>query len=56
MNADSDGRPQPVWSRTQLAGGRRHRLTFNGTIIETGIDSDRIAMTRARAEESSKAD
>ncbi len=27
------------------------RLTFNGTIIETGTDSYRFAGTRARAEE-----
>ena len=27
------------------------RLTFNGTIIETGTDSYRLASTRARAEE-----
>ncbi|WP_329215555.1 hypothetical protein OG257_00615 [Streptomyces sp. NBC_00683] len=26
------------------------RLTFNGTIIETGTDSCRLASTRARAE------
>lgn len=31
------------------------RLTFNGTIIETGSDSYRLASTRARAEEPSKA-
>ena len=31
------------------------RLTFNGTIIETGTDSYRLASTRARAEEPSKA-
>ncbi len=28
-----------------------HRLTFNGTTIETGTDSYRLASTRARAEE-----
>jgi hypothetical protein len=27
------------------------RLTFNGTIIETGIDSDRPARSRAKAEQ-----
>jgi transposase len=27
------------------------RLTFNGTIIETGTDSYRLATTRARAEQ-----
>lgn len=27
------------------------RLTFNGTIIETGTDSYRLASTRARVEE-----
>jgi hypothetical protein len=27
------------------------RLTFNGTIIETGIDSDRPAHSRAKAEQ-----
>lgn len=31
------------------------RLTFNGTIIETGTDSYRLAFTRARAEETTKA-
>ncbi|PWI05918.1 AAA family ATPase [Streptomyces sp. NWU339] len=31
------------------------RLTFNGTIIETGTDSYRLASTRARAEEPAKA-
>ncbi len=30
-------------------------LTFNGTIIETGTDSYRLASTRARAEELAKA-
>jgi hypothetical protein len=30
------------------------RLTFNGTIIETGTDSYRLASTRARAEETAK--
>lgn len=30
------------------------RLTFNGTIIETGTDSYRLASTRARVEEPSK--
>jgi hypothetical protein len=32
-----------------------YRLTFNGTIIETGTDSYRLASTRARAEEHAKA-
>lgn len=31
------------------------RLTFNGTIIETGTDSYRRASTRARAEEPAQA-
>jgi hypothetical protein len=31
------------------------RLTFNGTIIETGTNSYRLATTRARAEEPAKA-
>ena len=31
------------------------RLTFNGTIIETGTDSYRLASTRARTEEPAKA-
>ncbi|MFD4689007.1 hypothetical protein [Streptomyces sp. NPDC058463] len=31
------------------------RLTFNGTIIETGTASYRLASTRARAEEPAKA-
>lgn len=30
-------------------------LTFNGTIIETGTDSNRLASTRARAEGPAKA-
>ncbi|MGY3340931.1 hypothetical protein ACVW0K_007030 [Streptomyces filamentosus] len=32
-----------------------YRLTFNGTIIETGTDSCRLASTRARGEEPAKA-
>jgi hypothetical protein len=32
------------------------RLTFNGTIIETGTDSYRLATTRARAERFEPAD
>ncbi|QDL75106.1 ATPase [Streptomyces malaysiensis subsp. malaysiensis] len=31
------------------------RLTFNGTIIETGTDSYRLASTRARTEQPAKA-
>lgn len=31
------------------------RLTFNGTIIETGTDSHRLASTRARAEQAAAA-
>ncbi len=55
--------PSPPTSRS-AAGPRRSptpcaaivdRLTFNGTIIETGTDSYRLAGTRARAEEAAKA-
>ncbi|MYX56999.1 ATPase [Streptomyces sp. SID8382] len=31
------------------------RLTFNGTIIETGTDSYRLASTRARTEQPAEA-
>jgi hypothetical protein len=35
--------------RTGKSGVSVDRLTFNGTIIETGTDSYRLAQTRARA-------
>ncbi|GAA3504065.1 hypothetical protein GCM10019016_111780 [Streptomyces prasinosporus] len=47
------------WTKTftdlRLCAAIVDRLTFNGTIIETGTDSFRLASTRARAEEPSKA-
>ena len=43
------------WTKTftdpRLCTAIVDRLTFNGTIIETGTDSYRLASTRARAEE-----
>nr|WSW49213.1 ATP-binding protein [Streptomyces sp. NBC_01001] len=43
------------WTKTftdpRLCAAIVDRLTFNGTIIETGTDSYRLASTRARAEE-----
>lgn len=51
--------PAPVsWTKTftdpRLCAAIVDRLTFNGTIIETGTDSYRLATTRARAEDSAK--
>ncbi len=47
------------WTKTftglRLCAAIVDRLTFNGTIIETGTDSYRLAGTRARAEEPVKA-
>jgi DNA replication protein DnaC len=47
------------WTKTftdsRLCAAIVDRLTFNGTIIETGTDSYRLATTRARAEEQAKA-
>ena len=47
------------WTKTftdpRLCAAIVDRLTFNGTIIETGTDSYRLASTRARAEESARA-
>ncbi|MEV8393461.1 MULTISPECIES: ATP-binding protein [unclassified Streptomyces] len=47
------------WTKTftdpRLCAAIVDRLTFNGTIIETGTDSYRLASTRARAEETVKA-
>ena len=47
------------WTKTftdpRLCAAIVDRLTFNGTIIETGTDSYRLASTRARAEEPVKA-
>lgn len=43
------------WTKTftdpRLCAAIVDRLTFNGTIIETGTDSYRLASTRARAEQ-----
>ena len=43
------------WTKTftdpRLCTAIADRLTFNGTIIETGTDSYRLASTRARVEE-----
>ncbi|MEU8837386.1 hypothetical protein AB0C64_44290, partial [Streptomyces sp900116325] len=39
---------------TRLCAAIVDRLTFNGTIVETGTDSYRLASTRARAEEPPK--
>jgi hypothetical protein len=45
-------RPRPpAGSDPRLCAAIVDRLTFNGTIIETGTDSYRLASTRARAEE-----
>lgn len=48
------------WTKTftdpRLCAAIVGRLTFNGTIIETGTDSYRPASTRARAQEPSKAE
>lgn len=41
--------------RPRLCAAIVDRLTFNGTIIETGTDSYRLASTRAKAEEPAKA-
>ena len=42
------------WTKTftdpRLCAAIVDRLTFNGTIIETGTDSYRLASTRARTE------
>jgi hypothetical protein len=47
------------WTKTftdpRLCAAIVDRLTFNGTIIETGTDSYRLASTRARAEAPAKA-
>ncbi|GAA3043985.1 hypothetical protein GCM10017562_01020 [Streptomyces roseofulvus] len=49
--------PRPTvggWTKTftdpRLCAAIVDRLTFNGTIIETGTDSYRLASTRARTE------
>nr|WP_236679862.1 ATP-binding protein [Streptomyces sp. 9-7] len=46
------------WTKTftdpRLCAAIVDRLTFNGTVIETGTDSYRLASTRARAEEPAK--
>ncbi|WP_030615227.1 IS21-like element helper ATPase IstB [Streptomyces achromogenes] len=48
------------WTKTftdpRLCAAIVDRLTFNGTIIETGTDSYRLASTRARTEAPAKAD
>jgi hypothetical protein len=45
------------WTKTftdpRLCAAIVDRLTFNGTIIETGTDSYRLATTRARQEQAS---
>jgi hypothetical protein len=41
----------PLLVRRSTIAAIVDRLTFNGTIIETGTDSYRLAGTRARAEE-----
>ncbi|GGT15898.1 DNA replication protein DnaC [Streptomyces griseoviridis] len=47
------------WTKTftdpRLCAAIVDRLTFNGTLIETGTDSYRLASTRARAEDAPKA-
>jgi hypothetical protein len=47
------------WTKTftdpRLCAAIVDRLTFNSTIIETGTNSYRLASTRARAEETTKA-
>lgn len=47
------------WTKTftgpRLCGAIIDRLTFNGTIIEAGTDSYRLASTRARTEAPAKA-
>lgn len=47
------------WTKTftdpRLCAAIVDRLTFNGAIIETGTDSYRLATTRARTEQSTKA-
>lgn len=47
------------WTKTftdpRLCAAFVGRLTFNGTIIETGTDSYRLASTRARAEQQAAA-
>ncbi|MET9920054.1 hypothetical protein ABZZ04_23610 [Streptomyces sp. NPDC006435] len=45
-------RPSPA---PRLCGAIIDRLTFNGTIIEAGTDSYRLASTRARTEAPAKA-
>lgn len=45
--------PRP--SPTHACAAIVDRLTFNGTIIEIGTDSYRLASTRARAEEAARA-
>ncbi|MFD6133729.1 hypothetical protein ACFWC2_31250, partial [Streptomyces diastaticus] len=47
--------PSKTFTDPRLCAAIVDRLTFNGTIIETGTDSYRLASTRARAEESAKA-
>lgn len=45
----------PRHSPIRLCASIVDRLTFNGTIIETGTDSYRLAKTRARTDEPAKA-
>jgi DNA replication protein DnaC len=55
----TSNKPFGGWTKTftdpRLCAAIVDRLTFNGTIIETGTDSYRLASTRARAEEPAKA-
>lgn len=52
---ESFGRWTKTFTDPRLCAAIVDRLTFNGTIIETGTDSYRLASTRARAEEAAKA-
>ncbi|TDT29363.1 hypothetical protein EV562_113228 [Streptomyces sp. BK208] len=45
----------PQMSKVELYAAIAGRLTFNGTVIENGTDSYRLASTRARAEQPAKA-
>lgn len=57
--AIASNEPFGGWTKTftdpRLCAAIVDRLTFNGTVIETGTDSYRLASTRARAEEPAKA-
>ncbi|CAL9346419.1 hypothetical protein SUDANB19_00384 [Streptomyces sp. enrichment culture] len=49
------GRWTRIFTDLHLCAAIVDRLTFNGTIIETGTDSYRFASSRARTGESAKA-